>query len=231
MPKSDFPGFPPATMKHLRALAQNNNRAWFDENRVGFEAGVMDPAKAFVVALGERLGKLAPDLVAEPRTDRSIFRLHRDVRFSADKSPYKTHVGILLWDAAAPKMESAGFYLHLEPGGSFVGMGMHIFAKRVLPVYREAVADAKRGPQLVKILDRLEKAGYRIGGEHYKRVPRGMDPGHPREKLLRHAGLHVQWPLEPAKILESPELLDFCHSRFKEYQPLHGWLVSLLAEA
>jgi uncharacterized protein (TIGR02453 family) len=227
-PASQFAGFPPATLKFLRALAKNNDRTWFEAHRAEFESEVMDPARDFINALGARLTRLAPMIVAEPRTDRSIFRLHRDVRFSKDKSPYKTHLGILLWDGAAPKMESAGFYLHVEPGQIFIGMGMHIFSKSALPAYREAVADKRRGAALARILAKLEKAGYGIGTQHYKRVPRGIDPEHPRADLLRHNGLHVEWKLKASEVIGSPALVNLCHSHFKAYAPLHRWLLELI---
>ncbi len=230
MAKTDpFTGFPPATLKFFRDLAMNNEKAWFEAHRGVFDAGVMGPAKEFVTALGAKLVRLAPRIVAEPRTDRSIFRIHRDIRFSKDKSPYKTHLGIYLWDGAAPKMESAGFYLHIEPGGMFIGMGMHTFAKQTLAPYREAVADAKRGAAFTRILAKLDQAGYKIGGEHYKRVPRGFDPEHPRAQLLRHNGLWIEAKLKQAEVIRSPELIDLCHAHFKTYAPLHRWLMELMA--
>ena len=94
-----FSGFPKGTVSFLRDLAANNNREWFTAHRPEYETAVLEPARAFVRVMGERLRRLSPQIKAEPRIDGSLFRLYRDIRFSPDKSPYKTNLGIFFWKA------------------------------------------------------------------------------------------------------------------------------------
>ena len=118
--------YPLNTSKFFADLARNNEKQWFEKNRARYEADVLDPAKSYVVEMGERLRKYRPDINAIPRIDKSIFRIHRDVRFSKDKSPYKIHQGIYFWEGERKKLESSGFYFHVEPGAFLLAAGMHM---------------------------------------------------------------------------------------------------------
>ncbi|MEI6613544.1 MAG: DUF2461 domain-containing protein, partial [Chrysiogenales bacterium] len=111
----EFRGFSKKTVEFFKDLAANNNREWFAAQRNNYEENVLQPARAFVVAMGERLQRLTPGITANPRTDGSLFRIYRDTRFSPDKSPYKTHMGIFFWEGKRPRMECSGYYFHLEP--------------------------------------------------------------------------------------------------------------------
>ncbi|MGE5797815.1 MAG: TIGR02453 family protein, partial [Ignavibacteria bacterium] len=106
--------FPFNTQNFLKQLAKNNSKEWFEENREAFNNDFLQPAVQFVVDIGERLQTIVPEIMAVPKVDKSIFRLHRDVRFSKDKSPFKTNLGILLWEGKEKK-QSPGFYFHIEP--------------------------------------------------------------------------------------------------------------------
>ena len=221
---ADFTGFPKASLRFLRALKRNNDKAWFAEHRDEYDAAVLEPARAFVVAMGEALRGKVPGINADPRTDRSIFRIHRDVRFSKDKSPYKPNLGVILWDGPGAKMESSGFYMHLEPPQFFLGGGYYMFSKESLAAYRELVVHPKSGPALQRAVKLVEKRGYEIGGEKTKRVPRGYDPDHPRAELLKHKGLHVGISMKPPAELHGPELVAFCRAHFLAMLPLHKQL-------
>ena len=109
----------------LRELSKNNNREWFAANKKRYEAELRDPALRFISDFGPRLNRIAPRLVADPRpVGGSMFRIYRDTRFAADKTPYKTAVGIRFPHRAASDVHSPGFYLHLEPSEVFVGAGI-----------------------------------------------------------------------------------------------------------
>lgn len=90
-------GFPAETLAFLRGLAENNTKAWFEAHRADYQAHYVEPALAFVAALGPRLQQIAPGAQFEPRINGSLFRINRDVRFSADKSPYKHHIDLWFW--------------------------------------------------------------------------------------------------------------------------------------
>ncbi len=225
-----FDGFPRAAVKFYRELEKNNNRRWFEENKHVYKESVLAPAQDLVLAMGERLRKLSPNVMADPRTSGagSIFRIYRDTRFSKDKNPYKAFLGIFWWEADRKKMESPGFYFHLEPSGLMIAVGSHVFSKESLGAYRDAVADPKRGAALSRAVSRVTSKGYEVGGAHYKRVPRGYDPEHPRAELLKYNGL---WAADEGKIpkeLYSSDLIGYCFDRWKDMKPVYTWLAGLM---
>jgi uncharacterized protein (TIGR02453 family) len=226
---SKFQGFSPKAVEFFGQLASHNSRAWFEEHKAFYEEQVLAPARSLVEDLGQALAKAAPGLHAEPKVNRSLFRIQRDTRFSADKTPYKTHLGIWLWEGEGPRMECPGFYFHLEPTNAMVAGGMYMFPKRLLPHYRQAVAGEKTGAALAKSLATIARRGaYTLGGLHYARLPKGFAPDHPRAALLRHDRLYLfqETPL-PAE-LHSPALVDWCATRFREMLPLHRWLLEFV---
>lgn len=224
----NFNGFSQETMKFFLALKQNNTREWFSQHKQTFEEEVMEPAKAFVDAMGERLQELAPNIIAVPQVNRSIFRIYRDTRFSPDKTPYKTHLGIFFWEGSRPKMECPGFYFHLEPPNLMLGGGIYMFPKTILEHYRHAVVHPEYGAELMDIIQKIErKDGYNLGGKHYRRIPVGFDPSHPNADLLLYNGLHAGIEENIPAQLFNHRLLDYCMEKFTPLVELHRWLVSL----
>ena len=223
-----FKGFPKDTVKFYGELALNNNKEWFAENKPRFDEQVMAPSRLFVRAMGDKLRAVAPAVNADPRVNKSLFRINRDTRFSHDKTPYKDHLGIWFWEGAGKRMESSGFYFQLSPAGVLLGAGLYCFPKAWLAAYREAVADPKKGAGLQKILRKLCSSGeYETMGLHYKRTPRGYPRDHPNEELLRHNGLAVRIELGLPPELGSPKLVDYCFRRYRAMLPVHKWLMDL----
>jgi uncharacterized protein (TIGR02453 family) len=228
--EKSFQGFSRKTVQFFEQLADNNNKIWFENHRSDFEAYVMEPAKAFVVALGVRLKSIAPNILAIPKVNKSIFRINRDTRFSLDPSPYKTNLGIYFWDGMRPRMESTGFYFHIEPPTLILGAGFWMFTDRQLERFRKAVVDPKRGKQLTAILKSISNLkGYELGGKHYKRIPAGYDPRHPNAEFLLYNGLHVGMETAIPKEFYSSRLVDYCLQKYQPFGPLHKWLVSVTA--
>lgn len=224
-----FSGFTKETVRFFTALRRNNNRDWFERNRETYETHVMGPAKAFVTAMGERLKTIAPHIVAAPKVNKSIFRINRDTRFSQDLSPYKTNLGIYFWDGLRPRMESSGFYFHLEPPNLILGGGMYMIPDNLLGRFRDAVVDAKSGRDLRKTVAAIRAIpGVTVEGLHYRRVPAGYDPAHPNAELLKHKGLYGGFETEIPEELFSARLVDFCFERFAPLAPLHRWLMKNL---
>lgn len=225
---NDFTGFYPQTVTWLKALKKNNCKEWFVAHRTDYDDYVMTPARAFVTAMGRRLQELSPNIIAVPKVNRSLFRINRDTRFSPDKSPYKSHVGIFFWEGIRPKMECPGYYFHLEPPKLTLGVGLYMFPKNLLTVYRNAVVHPELGADLTNVIQTLSRQpDITIGGQHYKRIPAGYDDAHPNAELLRHNGLYSGLDLDIPQELYSEALLDFCQ---KHYQKMHGlqqWLAKL----
>lgn len=224
-----FSGFPEKTVSFLRDLAANNNREWFAAHKAEYETAVLEPAKAFVRAMGERLRRLSPGIKAEPRTDGSLFRLYRDTRFSLDKSPYKTNLGIYFWEGPGPRLGCSGYYFHLEPPTLMLGAGLYIIPRPLLERYRRAVADPEYGAELAAIVKKITaRPHFTLGGEHYKRVPAGYAAGPETARLLRHAGLYAGTEAPIPAELHSPALIDYCWKRFKPMEPLQRWLTAMI---
>jgi uncharacterized protein (TIGR02453 family) len=171
--------FSPALFTFLRDLKQNNDRDWFKANKPRYEEAVLEPALQFIVDFEPHLLAISPHFVADPRpVGGSLFRIHRDTRFSKDKSPYKTHTGIHFRHELAMSAHAPGFYLHLEPGQVFLGAGIWRPDTETLAKIRTAIAenpdDWTRTTRATPFADL-----YRLGGDSLKRAPAGFDPDHP----------------------------------------------------
>jgi uncharacterized protein (TIGR02453 family) len=191
----------------------------------------LGPARELVVALGERLEAIAPGVRADPRVNASILRIARDARFSADKRPYKTHLDLWLWEGDGPSRGCSGFFLRIEADRVGYGAGMHHFEKHVIPAYRAAVDDPKRGPALVRAVKKATGSGVLLGGEHWKRVPAPYPADHPRADLLRHGGLVVGTRTPVPDALFTAEFPDWCLERFRPLRPLQKWVAQVVADA
>jgi uncharacterized protein (TIGR02453 family) len=171
--------FTPATFSFLKDLSKNNRRDWFERNRSRYEEGVKDPAVRFITDFGPHLRKISTNFRADPRpVGGSLFRIHRDVRFAKDKSPYKTHTGIHFRHFDAGDAHAPGFYLHIEPGEVFVGVGIWHPDTPALEKIRmrvvEEAAEWKRVTRGKGFASRFE-----LSGESLSRPPRGFAPDHP----------------------------------------------------
>jgi uncharacterized protein (TIGR02453 family) len=216
--------FPAETVEFLTDLRAHNDKAWFDSNRVRYESAFVEPAKEFVELIGPALAQLVPGIRAEPSIRGSIFRINRDIRFSSDKRPYKDHLDFWFWEGDR-KAAVSGLFLRVWPDGLIIGAGAHGFDKHQLATYRDAVADPATGAELATIVGDLEAAGHEVGGETYKRVPRGYTAEGVGERLLRHSALYVHEDL-PAKAATSTRLVDTVLSRWRTFIGVHTWLVA-----
>ena len=225
---SGFNGFPPQAVTFFQELQRNNNKTWFEAHKSDYQKYVMEPAQDFIEQMGARLEQLSPGIHAEPRVNRSIFRIYRDIRFSKDKTPYKTHLGIWMWQGEGAKFESSGYYFHLEPPTIMHAVGLLTFSKTLLKAYRDAVVDPVAGPALVDAVQEVSvKGGYKLGGEHYKRVPRGYDPDHPNAELLRYNGLTAGSEVPIPEEFYSEALLDYSYKKYVDMYPIQHWLYEL----
>ena len=219
-----FDGFARELLTFFNQLKKNNTREWFDSHREDYETFVKQPAAEFVLSMGERLKEIAPGINVIPRVNQSLFRLNRDTRFSRDKSPYKTNLGIWFWEGERKRMECSGFYFHCEDEMLMLGVGMYMFPKDLLDQYRDAVVEDRIGARLRKTTEMISKKGYVISGKHYKKVPRGYDPSHRNADLLLHNGLAAMFETKIPKEFYTGAIIDYVYSYFKDMAPLHTWL-------
>jgi uncharacterized protein (TIGR02453 family) len=177
--------FSPALFRFLRELARHNEREWFQANKARYDEEVRLPALRFVASFAKPLEGLSRHLIADPRpVGGSLFRIHRDVRFAKDKSPYKTHVGIHFRHAGGSDVHAVGLYLHLEPGQVFAAAGVWHPDRPTLERIRKAlVGDPAAWRRAVS--GRAFRATWELSGDSLRRVPRGYDPEHPLADHLR----------------------------------------------
>jgi uncharacterized protein (TIGR02453 family) len=181
--------------------------------------------------LGNKLQGIAPDIRCDRRSDGSgvLMRIHRDTRFSNDKTPYKTNISGLFWHGRK-KTESPAFGFQLETTGIGLMAGIFKFPPDMLADYREAVNDERSGEELQEALNKVRSAGnYEIAGEYYKRVPTGYDPSHKCANLLRYDGLYTFSPPIGVSDVTSSALVEHCYSHFQNMAPIFSWLVKRVA--
>jgi uncharacterized protein (TIGR02453 family) len=177
--------FSPELFSFLAELRANNNRDWFADNKHRYEEYLLEPALEFIAEFAPRLEKISPHIRADARpSGGSLFRIHRDTRFSKDKSPYKTNLGIHFRHELAKDVQAPGFYLHLGPDGVFAGGGIWHPGTAGATRIREAIVDDpgrwRRATRTGAFAKRLE-----LGGDSLRRVPSWADPEHPFADDLR----------------------------------------------
>ena len=172
------PSFRPALFTYLNDLAENNDRQWFADHKDRYEVYVKDAGLQFIRDFEPYLHEISPHFVADDRAvGGSLFRIYRDTRFSKDKTPYKTHLGVQFRHEAARDVHAPGFYLHLDPAGSFAGVGIWRPDGRSALAIRETIVDRPKD-WVAALSDPDFAATYTLEGESLKRPPRGFPPDH-----------------------------------------------------
>jgi uncharacterized protein (TIGR02453 family) len=225
---TEFQGFPKETIKFISGLSKNNNKKWFEEHRKEYEEFYVQPAKAFVVAAGQELEKIAPNINYEPRINGSIFRINRDIRFSKDKTPYKEHLSLHFWEGESKKKAQSRFFFRMSPKNIYVGVGAHDFDKERLTNYRKSLTNSKSAERLSNAIKKIEKNGFEVYGEHYKKLPKGYSVKKPYEKLMLYNAMWTFYEGKHATDLHSKTLVKNCIKQWKKFTPLHRWLVDEL---
>jgi uncharacterized protein (TIGR02453 family) len=220
-----FQGFADADASFFKKLARNMKREWFLAHKTELEEGYMAPMKAVLEEVRAAVDKAYPHCdLDEPK----VFRIFRDVRFSKDKAPYKTHIGGRIAVVRQGKVTEVpmALYLHVGQPKSFAAAGHYMMDADTLKRFRAAVADDARGKELDKILASLRKKGFTVSSyDTYKRVPAGFDPDHPRAEHLKRKGLIVTFPEMPKGMLAQKKLMPWLATHVKSAAPLVEWLV------
>jgi uncharacterized protein (TIGR02453 family) len=208
-----FTGFAKDAMQFWPELAAEMEKPWFDANKARYHA-------QWVAA------RLAPTYRPATLGAPKVLRIYRDVRFSKDKTPYKTHVGALIpaGDASLADGGCAALYVHLGLDEEFVGVGQYQFGPEALGRWRATVA-GKPGAALATRIAALRRAGYTVGGhDDYKKVPKGFAEDHPRAALLKQKGLTATFPAIPRGLIHKPAFADWIAEHAIATAPLVKWL-------
>jgi uncharacterized protein (TIGR02453 family) len=213
----------PELFDFFRELDENNDREWFRKNKSRYESHVRDPLLEFVSAAGPHLEKINPHLVADPRpVGGSLFRIHRDVRFSKDKSPYKTHAGLRFPHEDAKTVHAPGYYLHLEPGAVFAASGIWHPDPETLARVRDAIVSDPRAWKRA-LSGKAFRARCRLGGDSLKRPPKGYDPQHPLIEDLKRKDFIAHVELSEAEACR-PDFMARFTEACRAMKPLVGFL-------
>lgn len=219
--------FRPAALDFLAELAQNNTREWFHANKARYEALVRDPYLALIQELAEPLLALSPHYRADPRPlGGSLFRIQRDVRFSRNKQPYKTSAGARFFHARGREVEAPVFYLHLQPGASFIAAGLWHPQPSTLRRIRDFLVTSPQAWRSAAQNPAFSRR-YALTGESLLRPPRGFDPGHPLIDDIRRKDFVASRPLGDKQMMAAT-LPATVAAAFADMAPLVDYLCAAL---
>jgi uncharacterized protein (TIGR02453 family) len=220
-PPDAAPRFPREGLALLAALAKNNRRDWFLAHKEEFERDVRTPMLALVAAVNETLRRATPAYVTDPK--KALMRMNRDVRFSKDKSPYRTDVAARFGRGGGKAAEAGGYYVSVSPRGVDVAAGAHALEPPLLASLRKRIA---RDPAAFRAFttDRaLRDAFGALRGDRLVRVPKGFPPDHPAGDLLRLKEAYFYVTL-PSSLATSPRLAEEVTRRVRLGVPFVEWL-------
>ena len=202
-----FEGFPSTALDFYDDLEVDNTRSFWEAHKATYERDVRVPMVALCAGLAAEFGAA------------KVFRPYRDVRFSKDKTPYKTHQGAIVQTAPG-----TGFYVEISPRGVRVGGGLHHAEAPRLAAFRAALDHDRTGPELESLVATLRETGYDVGGDRLKTTPRGYDRDHPRIDLLRHRSLTAGRLVGFEPVISTPELLGVVRDDWRATKPLVDWV-------
>ena len=202
-----FTGFPVAALDFYDDLEIDNTKSFWEAHRHVYAESVRAPMEALCAGLADEFGAA------------KIFRPYRDVRFSKDKTPYKTHQG-----AFVPVAPRTGWYVEVSPRGVRTGGGFYDSDPGQLSALRAAMDEERTGERLAEILTALTAEGFAVGGDRLKTSPRGYPADHPRIDLLRHRTLNAFHLIGFEPVVHTAELLDLVRSDWQSLRPLVEWL-------
>jgi len=202
-----FGGLPERALEFYEGLEADNTKAYWTDHRTTYDEAVKAPLEALLAALEPEFGAA------------KLFRPYRDVRFSKDKTPYKTAAAAAVGDDV-----QGGLYLQLSAAGLMLAGGAHGMTTDQARRLRAAIADVRPGASLVRVLAGLRKAGFAVEGERLKRLPKEFAPEHPRADLLTLKTLFAVQQHEPAPWLHEPQALGRVAGAWRALGPLNAWL-------
>jgi len=223
MTATRYATFKPETIKFLRELKKNNNRAWFSENKPRYEEDVLDVALNFIQSMHDPLNAFAPHFTAIPkRMGGSLMRVYRDTRFSKNKTPYKTNIGIQFRHEQAKDVHAPGFYLHIDPDEVFLAVGLWRPEATALAAIRDRIS-VKQAEWLRARNDKVFKRHFSLGGQSLTRPPRGFDKEHPLIEDLKRKDFIAVKSMNLSEATQ-PRFQQKVETAFKSATPLMQFL-------
>lgn len=223
-----FSGFPKDFFAFFKELKAHNERAWFEANKQRYRDSVQAPMSAFIAAMEPRLKKISRHFVADPKpVGGSMFRIHRDIRFSKDKRPYKENAGCYFHHAAGKDVHAPGFYMHFAPGEVRFGGGLWLPASDALAKVRQAIAEKPSAWKKALADKSYAKHFDGIAGEALSRPPKGFAPDHPLIEDIKKKSFFAVRRVDD-KLVTSPKLVDEVAGTLAAASPVMRFLCSAL---
>ena len=221
-----FNGYPREGITFLKKLKKNNNMEWFHKHKPEYEEYVKLPMQSLIASLKQPMVKVAPEIAVDPK--RSMFRIYRDTRFSKDKTPYKTHVAAVFhmkghWE------DSAGYYVHIEPGGVYVGGGIYMPDGKQLKKIRSALVDHHREFLSIVSDSTFVRRFKKLEGDKLQRSPLGFPADHMMVEWLKHKSFYtgVEWDVRECY---STRFVEKIVNVYRDLLPLIGFLNKALTK-
>ena len=221
-----FTCFSKESLNFLQDIRKNNTKEWFVAHRSEYEKLILEPSREAATELGEHLQALEPTVNAIAKINGSLFRIYRDIRFSKDKTPIKSRIGLIFWQGNGKRMQSSSFYLHFSPDELFVAVGIRGFSSETLAVYREYIKNKKHRDELHVILEEMKAKGFLLPEPKYKRLPRGFEKNMEYEVLARFASMYT-YKIFPAKMVHSTDLIHTLYETYEAMLPLQQWVYEM----
>ena len=222
-----FNGFSKQGTKFLENLSLNNKKQWFEENRAIWEEHIRLRCELFVHELGETLQILVPSIKFKPKVGASLFRIYRDVRFSKDKTPMKSKIGILFWQGTGHRMQSSSFYIHFDKSHYFIASGIRNFKQPMLNTFREYLQDADNRTELQQIMQNLEKKGYKFPEKKFIRYPRNCDKNDTNSNLYLYGAMYAYKDFILDETFYNFDIATLCFDIYTELFDLHNWVYKM----
>lgn len=225
---SSFKGLPKDFFAFFRELAENNNKAWFEENKQRYRDSVVSPLSDFMTAMAPRVAKISKHIVVDPRPNGgSMFRIYRDVRFAKDKRPYKENAGVHFRHAAGRDAHAPGFYMHFDTKEIFFGGGIWMAEPDALNRIRRTIADKPKSWKKVVEDKAFTKSFDGVRGDALVRPPKGFDPDHAYINDIKRKSFFAMHAATP-KLAQSAALVDEVEAALKAARPLMKFLCEVL---
>jgi uncharacterized protein (TIGR02453 family) len=216
-----FPGFPPEAREFLRQLKTHNTREWFQARKEVYDNKIKAPMAELVLVLGEALREIAPELDTDPK--KAMYRIYRDVRFSRDKSPYKTHVAAKFGPRGVGKYMGGGTYFHFSGDEALVGGGIYAPGPQELLAVRQHIAENVDEYRRITGDRKFRRAFKNVEGEKLKRMPKGFSADHPAADLLLYKQF-LAFTYLPAETVETPKFAKEVLKHFELMLPFLRFL-------
>jgi uncharacterized protein (TIGR02453 family) len=225
-----FKGFSKAAICFLEQIKTHNNKPWFIQHSELYQQDILEVSRDLVEDLGHKLQLIAPGISIVPKVNGSIYRFARDIRFTHDKTPYKSHLSYLFWQGNLKRNQCPAFYLAIRPEYIQIGVGINQFTTEYLHAWREQCAHREKASQIHKIIEQLTQSSVVFQGQQLKRMPKNFSMDLLNQELIRYKGFKCYFQLPLPEQVYSQEFISFSMEYFQQLLALFEWMTMILTQ-